>query len=287
MKIENRCIPCVTRQLVELAERLTQDGKIQQNIIQFGLNTISTYGFHTSSPFVVGKIYEYIRKETGIIDPYMKEKRHFNRIAEEMIETYNLRETIKRSHHPLETAIRLSIAGNIIDFGLGKEIKPTHVSESIETSLKVKLFGDQVHHLIDQIHRAKHVVVVGDNAGEIVFDRLLIEQVKSKVTYVVKGGPIVNDATYLDAEEVGMNNYADIVDTGGAYQGVIFSEGKNALKELLDEADLIISKGQANYETLSEYPHENMFFLLRAKCIVIADSIGCHLNDFVCIKQKS
>ncbi|MBN2797085.1 MAG: DUF89 family protein [Clostridia bacterium] len=286
MKIENRCIPCVTRQLVELSERLTQDETIQQKIIKFGLNTIRNYGFQSSAPYVLGKIYDYARRETGIVDPYLIEKKSFNMIAEEMLETYKLKSLIENSNSPLETGIRLSIAGNIIDFGLGKAIKPIHVSESIETSLKVKLYGDSLNLLIDEIHSAKHIVVIGDNAGEIVFDRLLIEQINSKVTYIVKGGPIVNDATRIDAEDVGMHKVAHVVDTGAPYQGVILSEIPESLRELMDQADLIISKGQANFETLSEYNHSNMFFLLRAKCTVIANLIGCKENDFVCIKHE-
>lgn len=286
MKIKNPCIPCVSRQFVDLAERLTKDEKQQEKIIQYGLNTLSSVGFKSTAPYVVGKLYEFATNLTGVKDPYKKEKKEFNHIAEEMVEKYQLKDLVAQSDQALETSVRLSIAGNIIDFGLGIEIKADHVAASIEDSLEAPLFANDLTALESDLKKVSRVVVIGDNAGEIVFDKLLVKALGKKVTYVVKGGPIVNDATYQDAIDVQMNDLADIVDTGCQYQGIVWDESSETFIAVMKNAEMIISKGQANYECLNTYDHEKLYFLLRAKCPAVADMIGCQVNDFVCMKQK-
>lgn len=286
MNMRNECIPCVTKQLITLAEKLTTDGIKQKRIIEHGLKIISIYAYEKSAPELTGLIYEYAKEVTGIVDPYKDEKDIFNQVALNLVNEYNLKEKIKSSDEPLDTAIRLSIAGNIIDFSLGEMVEEHHVREAINMSLSANLYGDQINLLINEINIQDDILILGDNSGEIVFDKLLIELIKDKdITYVVKGGPIVNDAIIEDAKAIGLDRVAKIISTGAAYQGVIFDQSSDEFKLALSKASLVISKGQANYECLNEYKHNNMFFLLRGKCQVIADVIGCTKGDFICIKN--
>jgi len=287
MRIKNECIPCVSRQLVELAEKLTQDPVQQEDIILQGLAYISQGAFQKPASELTGMIYNYAKEVTGNQDPFRDEKTYFNQVALDLIEKYKLKQRIEMSDSPLETAIRLAIAGNIIDFSLGHEIKASHVDQAIEECLQANLFGDALEELIEAIESFESIVVIGDNAGEIVFDQLLVNLIKAKdLVYVVKGGPIVNDATIEDALSIGLNNQARLMDTGMAYQGVVLSQGNQEFLDLLDGNHLVISKGQANYECLNDLNIDNLYFLLRAKCSAVANEIGCKKMDFVCIKNS-
>ena len=282
MNIKYDCLPCVTRQLIKLATKVTDDDLIQKEIITQGLKVISTENFNASAPYITGLIYDIAKRESGISDPYLDEKNEFNQIAEVLIRDLALREKIMESSNPIDTALRLSIAGNIIDFSLGIDVDENGVRASIDQSLKAKLHGVTTSDLTDAIAKAEHILFIGDNAGEIVFDKLLIELLPlKKIKYVVKGGPIVNDATLKDAINVHMDDLVSIVDTGVAIQGVELSTCSPDFIKLFNEADLIISKGQANFESLSNEKNKNIFFLLRAKCRTISNEIGCEKGAFV------
>lgn len=285
MNIKNECLHCVVRQMVELAERLSDEEKVQRDIIKYGLNLINEVGLDSQPAYITGKIFDYAKKKTGIVDPFDVEKKTFNQVAQKLIESFDLKRKIQVSEAPLETAIRLSIAGNIIDFSLGETIEEHHVRDSIQACLQADLYGNALNHLIEAIEKHNHIMILGDNAGEIVFDQLLIQTMKKKVIYVVKGGPIVNDATRQDAEAIGLDQETYVMDTGISYQGIILDESSPEFIKALEDAPLVIAKGQANYECLNEYNHPNMYFLLRAKCQAVADVIGCQKGAFVCIKN--
>jgi hypothetical protein len=144
----------------------------------------------------------------------------------------------------------------------------------------VQLFGD-IDMLRESIDSAKNILYLGDNCGEIVFDRLLIEQLPlDKVTFVVRGGPIINDATMGDARETGMTELVNVIDNGSNIPGTVLEKCSKEFRECFVDADLIIAKGQGNYETLSSC-EKNIFFLLQAKCPVISGHIGCEQGSFI------
>lgn len=282
MKLQYECIPCLTKQLIKLATRVTSDEEKQVMIIEEGLRIISDHPFNSSAPMMTAQIYKYAKEVSGDQDPYKAEKKAFNVIANKYIETLGLKDRIKKSDDPFDTALRLSIAGNIIDFSLGHQITEDDVLKSVNLSLTTDLFGTSPASLKEAIDKASSILFIGDNAGEIVFDKLLIEQMPlDKITYVVKGGNIVNDATHEDAIEVGLDQLVKVIDTGAAIQGTILSSCSDEFLNAYKNADLIISKGQANYETLCDDAHSNTYFLLRAKCKSVAELLNCKTNDFV------
>jgi len=272
----------MTKQLTRLAAKVTDDVSVQKDIITYGLDVISKKTFETFTPSVVGEIYDYAKKVSGINDPYESEKEKFNDMAEFIVDERNLKNTITESNNPMDTAIRLSIAGNIIDFSLGIKVDENGIRDSIEKSLVSDLYGADIDTFISAVDKSDRIMVLGDNSGEIVLDKLLIERLPlEKVVYVVKGDAIVNDATMKDAIEVGMDKLVNVIDNGAAIQGTIVEECSESFIRAFDEADLIISKGQANFETLSGIEDKNMFFMLRAKCQSVADEIGCNQGEFV------
>ncbi|WDV46280.1 ARMT1-like domain-containing protein [Clostridiaceae bacterium M8S5] len=287
MEIKYECLSCITRQLTKLAVKLTNDKNTQQDIIKYGLDVISNNYPNSSAPYITGLIYNYAKKITEIKDPYRDEKKKFNHIAEQLVSELSLNTQIENSESPVDTAIRLSIAGNIIDFGLGINVDELDVRDSINHSLTTELFGGTSEDFLKATHNASNILFIGDNAGEIVFDKLLIERLPlHKITYVVKGGPIVNDVTMEDATTVGMDKLVKIIDSGASIQGIELSACSDDFLKSFKDADMIISKGQANFESLSCLDNKTIFFLLRAKCQSVADEVGCAQNQFVLLHKE-
>ena len=182
---------------------------------------------------------------------------------------------------PLDIAVRLSIAGNIIDLGPASSYR---LWGTIERVLAQPYALDDTPALREALSRTGHVLYLADNAGETVFDRLLIEALVEcfgvAVTYAVKGGPVLNDATMDDAYAAGIDGVADVIDTGLDAPGTILGRCSPAFRRAYDAAALIIAKGQANYETLSERG-SRVFCLLQTKCPVIARDVGVPVGSIV------
>jgi uncharacterized protein with ATP-grasp and redox domains len=184
-----------------------------------------------------------------------------------------LRKTIAASARPFETAVRLAIAGNIIDFGI-LSVDEKRVEDTIAASLTDQIDSAAVDILEDEVRKARRILYLCDNAGEIVFDRLLIERLpREKVTAVVKGGPIINDALMDDAREVGLCDLVEVIDNGTAAPGTLVGLCSHDFQRRFEEADLVISKGQGNFETLDGTP-KNIFYLFTVKCSVVCEYLG-------------
>ena len=272
------CIPCFIRQALYAVRLATRDERIHEEVLRCVLRTTSEMDLRKSPPAMAQQIHRLIRRLSSCDDPYKELKDRFNRYALELYP--GLRQRIDNASNPLETALRFAIAGNIIDFGVNNELDRIDLSKTIERALSEPLFGE-IEELYYAITLAKKILYLGDNAGEIVFDRLLIEKLPvDKITFVVKGSPIINDATMDDARATGMTDVVNVIDNGSDAPGTIIEECSDRLKHLFTDADLIIAKGQGNYETLTDV-NKNIFFILKAKCPVIAKHLGCELGSFV------
>ncbi|MFZ5563999.1 MAG: damage-control phosphatase ARMT1 family protein, partial [Thermodesulfobacteriota bacterium] len=223
---------------------------------------------------------------TGRDDPYREIKDFYNRFALDMYT--DLKQRVRQSGAPFETAVRLAIAGNIIDFGVSTDLDVSTVRNTIEDSLSGPVFGD-LESLAAAAVKAKSIVYLGDNAGEILFDRILIEEIgPDKVIFVTRGGPVINDVTVQDAEAVGLTNCARVMDNGTDVPGTVLSECSEAFIREFERADLVISKGQGNYETLSDTgTGGKLFFLFKVKCPVVAQDIGCEMGRAVAASNKN
>jgi uncharacterized protein with ATP-grasp and redox domains len=195
-----------------------------------------------------------------------------------------LEKLVKESADPFYTAVRLSIAGNVIDMGVNRNLSEDQITESIQGALSEPFHGD-IEEFRRAAFRAKSILYLADNAGEIVLDRLLIECLPpGRVTVAVRGGPILNDATLEDARISGLCDIVEVIDNGSSAPGIILQDCSPAFRERFAEADLIIAKGQGNFETLDDIP-ANIFFLFKVKCQVIASAIG--LDEGTQVLRKS
>ena len=279
MRIYLDCYPCFLRQTLEAARRAGADETRQYSILHEVLNELRRFALSSTAPEMAYLIHKIVRRETGNHDPYLKEKEASTHQALALYP--GLKDLIANASDPLETAVRLSIAGNIIDLAMPYEYD---LDETIERVLKQQFAINDLEILRNELNRAAKILFLADNAGETVFDRLLIETIKKPVTYAVKKGPILNDATRDDALAAGLGEVTTIVDNGSNAPGTIIDLCSKDFKRLLNEAELIIAKGQANYESLSDMTAP-VFFLLQAKCPIIADNLGVPVKSIVLKKQ--
>jgi uncharacterized protein with ATP-grasp and redox domains len=237
---------------------------------------------YEKSPPELGKeLHLLIQRESGNPDPYLEIKQEYN---EALFSRYDeFKKRVDTSENPFDTALRFAIAGNIIDFGPGHSID---VDETLDRVLTSDFAMDDSAGLESAIKNAKSILYIGDNAGEIVFDRLFIETINHpNMWFGVRGGPIINDALEADARFVGIDKFAKILSSGDNAPGTILEDTSPEFKRIFAEADLVIAKGQGNYEGLNT-TNRDVFFLLMAKCIEVAKSIGVPLFSFLVHHKK-
>jgi len=238
-----------------------------------------------SPPEMAAQIHRHIRKITRNSDPYRTVKDQFCKLALKLYP--KLHEQTQASDDPFQTAIRLAIAGNIIDFGVNSILPETAVHEAIEHALNADIDSAIIEQFRTAVNNAENIMYIADNTGEIVFDRLLLEQLPvQKVIFVVRGAPIINDATMEDAQLAGITDLVKVIDNGFDAPGTIVEKCSETFKKHFNDADLIISKGQGNYETLND-SQKNIFFLLRAKCPPIAKKLNCNLGDIIIARTNN
>ena len=273
------CVPCFIRQVLDSVRMTTNDEQIQEKVLREALYLSSKMDLSQSPPAMAQKIHRFIREMTGAEDPYLEVKNRFNKLALQMYP--ELKQLIETSADPLETAVRLAIAGNIIDFGVNSTVDQAEVERTISQSLKAPLDTQALEQFREAISQAEDILYLGDNAGEIVFDRLLIEQLPSeKITFVVKGGPVLNDATIEDAEIIGLTDFVNVIDNGSDAPGTILESCSEMFRRRFDESDLVIAKGQGNCESLSGVD-KKIFFMVRPKCKVLARHLDCEIGSLV------
>ena len=278
------CIPCFIRQALDAVRLATDDKEVHKQVLREVLSLVGKMDFETSPPAMAQKIHRIIKQLAETNDPYKQAKQRFNEFALELSPKFQ--NMIACSAKPFETAVRLAIAGNIIDLGAKCSLKLSEAEEIIGQSLTEPFDSADLNDFQQATEDAKDILYLADNAGEIVFDRFLIEQIgPDKITLVVKGAPVINDATIDDAKAAGLFDMVKTIDNGNDAPGTILESCCEEFRQRFDRADLIIAKGQGNFETLSDVD-KNLFFILRVKCPVIAEHLDCPIGTLVLRKNK-
>jgi len=269
------CIPCFVDQALRAGRIATDDEKILKRILDEVGMMLRDIPLESTPPETGMLVYEKVREITGEFDPYKELKIES---AEKALALYpSLERIVEQSNDKLLTAIRMAIAGNVIDFGPNKVFD---IEEEIDDVLKKEFAIYDYDKFKDGLDKTNEILYLGDNAGEAVFDRILIEELKKPVTYVVRDVPVINDVTYEDAIQAGIDEVASIVSSGTSAPGTILKTCNAEFKEEYNNSDFIISKGQGNYEGLSN-ERRPIFFLLKVKCHVIAHDIGVNVGDII------
>jgi uncharacterized protein with ATP-grasp and redox domains len=272
------CFPCFLQQALRAARQATDDPVTIKQVLDEVGRMLGSIPMQSPPPQTGAWIYQKVSRITGNPDPYRELKQ--TSIARALALYPELKQRVADSPDPLLTAIRVAIAGNVIDFGVNRVFDlEADVADVLEKDFAV---CDDLEFRA-ALDRAEDVLYLGDNAGETVFDRVLIETIGKKVTYVVRGAPIINDATYEDAVQSGLDRVASIVSSGLTAPGTLLEQCSDDFRDRFQQAGFIISKGQGNYEGLSGQ-NEPVFFLLKAKCPVISRDIGVD-QDAILLKR--
>ena len=272
MKPHLECVHCFLRQASEAIMMSTDDEVVREETLREVMSYLLYEEWGKAIPELGTNVHRIVKRVTGNEDPYKQLKDECNEMASKFYS--RLEPAVKNSDDPLLTAAKIAIAGNAIDFGPRIEID---IEKEVQKVLEDKLAINDVDQLKESAQKSKDILYLADNAGETFFDRILIGELVKRdinVTYVVKGGSILNDATLRDAEMAGINSVATVISTGTDCTGVLFSEcSKHFLREF-ENSSLVISKGQGNYESLNDVKNKEIFFLLKIKCPIIAEDIG-------------
>ncbi len=271
---------------IKTVEKLIEKNKPERNKADLFTNAITELLYKKkdlSNPFLATDIHRLAKKILGHSDLYSEEKSRANKI---LLGSYGFWEgMVRKSSNPLYKAAKLAVAGNIIDYGA--HTVPEDIENQIKTLLYLDLEIDETNELIAKISESDSILYIGDNAGEIVFDRLFIETMRhSNITYVVRGKPVINDVTFKDAEQSGINKICKVISNGSDAPSTLMEFCSEEFIEEFKKTDLVISKGQGNFEGLLNSDHDNVFFLLMAKCKPMAELLGVSEGDMVVTKLK-
>ncbi len=275
MKTYLDCIPCFFKQALFAARAAIDDEEtIKQVLDRIGM-LVSEIPLHSSPPETGREVYRAVREITGVEDPFASLKAES--IKKALALYPSLKEMVEVSGDPLETAVSLAVAGNIIDFGANPDFQ---LEQDIQQALQKEPVINHYEAFRNRIEVAHKILYLADNAGETVFDKLLIKVMAKHVIYAVRDRPVINDATVEDAVKSGLDQVARVVSSGCDAPGTILNRCSEEFLDYFKRADLIISKGQGNYETLSG-EQRPIFYLLKAKCPVIAGDLGVKEGDKV------
>ena len=278
MKMSLDCIPCFVRQAADAVRMSALSDEERKNLMHHVLRWLGDVDFNQTPPAAAQIIHRRLRELLPIDDPYRESKDRQNEMASRLIDT--VRKNILSSSDPIIMAVRYAITGNIIDLGAKNNIGYGEIYEELQKASIQPIFGN-FDTFRKAILKAKTILYLADNAGEIYFDRLLIEQfTNARVTLAVRGAPVINDATLLDAQAADIAQIADVIDNGSDAPGTILEDCNAEFRRLFDEVDMVIAKGQGNFESLSDEPRE-IFFLFRTKCPVISLHSGFCVGTYV------
>jgi uncharacterized protein with ATP-grasp and redox domains len=280
MKIYLDCYPCFFQQALNVTRLISADEETTHKILLKVSALLPKIPAGATPPEIGREVYRIVSRLTGIEDPYREIKEN---CTQQALALYpSLKERVRLAEDPLRKAIRVAIAGNVIDFGSNM---PFDLEKDLESILNQRFAIDHYESFKSALAEAKNVLFIADNAGETVFDRVLIEELGKPVTYVVRERPIINDALREDAIAAGIDKIADVISSGTDAPGNILHLCSDEFRRIYESAHFIIGKGQGNYEGLSSEDRP-IFFLLKAKCQVIAKHIGVEQGSIILQRSK-
>ncbi len=280
MKIKLDCLPCIFRQVLESARMSTDNEKMVRDIMNRYAEMVPGIEDNTRAPLVVAEMQEYIKEKCGIEDPYKSFKMNNLRTAERLLPV--VKAEIESAADPLLTTLIMSAMGNSIDAGISLDVD---IEGNIENALKNGFTYSDYNQFKREIKEAGKILIIADNVGEAIFDRLLLYQLNKydiDITYAVREVPVLNDITTKEALMLGLDELAQVISSGSRSPGMVMEQASDEFMNEYCNADIIISKGQGNLEGLSDVK-EDIYYLLKAKCDLVARLLNVNVGDFVFI----
>ena len=288
-RLHPECISCMTKvHLDKCPKDMPEEKKVEymQKVLKIIAEAPAKYG----APVIVRTIQQLQEEMLGIKQEYAQIKQHYNAVM--MQYEKQVLEHMAKTEDPIKTGIQYAMIGNYIDFGARITVTEEHLTELLNTPDRFVIDEEQYKELTTDLENAEKLVYLTDNCGEIVMDKLLIQQIKNKypnleLTVMVRGREVINDATMEDAKQVGLSDFAKVIPNGSDIAGTWMEEISEEAKEVLDEADVIISKGQGNFETLRKCGR-NIYYIFLCKCDLFANTLqvpkltGMLINEKYC-----
>lgn len=287
MNIQAECKVCLLNQALTVLKKLHIDEKISREVVDEISKKISTLSYDKSPPEHAIEIYGTISKLLTKDDLYKKEKLKAIAKAENFV-TY-LKELIEESDNKLLTALKASVAGNVLDLATQNSFD---LDKEIQTVFDTNFAIDDFNSLENDLKNAKEIVILADNAGENIFDKIFIETLVElypnlKINYATRGRPIINDITYEEAKESGVDKVCNLVDSGVASAGFIYELANENFKEIFDRSDFVIAKGMGNFETMVDTQNKKTYFLFKVKCNVVSKLLNQKVGSIICLLNKN
>ena len=282
MTIDEACVGCIINQSVKVSGAIKASEKLSKELISTVQEMSKDFSYEQNPPEIASYVYEKMAEIANKEDLYDEVKEHSTQKALSFIPL--LKDKLLSSEDKLLTATKIAVAGNVIDLAAEVEFD---LADELDKIFHTHFSHNDFDRFHDELSNAKSVVVLGDNVGEHIFDYMFVEVLKelfpdANYTYMVRGNPIINDVTMKEALECGFDKLCNLVDSGVNTPGFAYNRANAESKKLFDEADLVISKGMGNYECLSPSHRENICFLLKVKCGVVANSLNREIGDIVC-----
>ena len=287
MKLHTECLTCIENQASRVCDLLHVNTSQRHAILELAQKHIKHFDFSLTPPHNATPLYEAMADYLGVFDLYKTLKTHASLIAKQFIPLCE--EKIATSSDPLLSATKTAVAGNVIDLA---SVMMYDLKEELEKIYDTPFTIDDFFELKQTLAKTRTLVYLADNAGEEIFDKLYLKTLKSifpslDIYYFVRGKPIINDLTYEDALNSGMDEVATIVDSGVPTPGLAIELMNQTARTIFEKADCILSKGMGNYECLGDTKGFCIFFLFKVKCSVVARDVGANLGDIVCKKSHT
>lgn len=286
MNITNECVKCIVGQIEKATKLLELDKNLSNEIMTEVKKRSKKFDFTKTPPYVAKDVYQYLAKKTNLEDPLEKLKQESIRKAKEYVPF--VEKKVQESSDKLFTAIKTAVAGNVIDFATTKEFC---LDEEINSIFNTEFVINDYEIFKQEVEKTDSLIILSDNAGENVFDLVLIKTLKElfpklHITYATRGEAIINDITIKEALQIGIDKYCDVVSSGVDTPGLDKTRASKEFMKLFEETPLVLSKGMGNFECLESYQDEKVFFLFKVKCEVVANKISQNLGEIVLKRAK-
>jgi len=281
VRSQPECLICALKQVLKTAEFAGADITLQTDMLREAMDALRDVSLERSPAEISSVAIRSSLCKLDASDPFRLIKAEHTRLARSMYPHFE--RMVREKSDPLEAALRVAACANLIDLGSREDVELMH---EMENEAERELKRNDLAIFLGRLRAARSILWIADNAGELVFDGLVLERLKGFEVWIgVKGAPILNDATVEDAKVSQLDAYGRVVTTGSGWLGVVKEKSSAEFLELLESADVVVAKGHANFETLDSYERE-IFFLLKAKCVVVARELGVDVGDTVFVRNS-
>lgn len=284
--MHRECFACDIKQINKISQILSLDKELEELLLEKINNYLRTCDMSKTNPEIMKDIWQIISSIINNDNPYNKIKKYYNKFLLSL-----LSEIEQYIGDDLNRALKVTIAANLIDFSAKDNVNDEEIKNQLLKANDMILARDDSTELFTILEKSSQLLYIGDNCGEIVLDKLFITILKHhypqlNVYYGVRGKPIVNDVTIDDAMEIKMDEVAQVISNGDGSLGTVLTNVSQEFKEIYESVDVVICKGQGNYEGLVESNRDNLYFLFMVKCQLVANMSKTHLSDIVCMKNS-